>query len=205
MAARAPLPSAGAGTSAPEARSGGKVVYQATVSLDGYLAGPGDPREWAARYAERNPALEAETRATGAVLIGRNTFDAGRRRGPAADGPSHGPDGAGPRLVLTHRPLKGALDDGTRAVSGDLGEAVRLARAVAGEKNVTLLGAEVGSQGLRLGLVDEVLLHLVPVLLGGGVRLFSTDGPCELELERLSLSVAGPVTNLRFRVRRRSS
>ncbi len=192
-------------TSDDDRRTVGKVVYQATVSLDGLLAGSGDPREWAMRYSERNPTLEAAIRTTGAVLVGRNTFDAVRRQARATTGAFPGADWTGPRFVLTHRPLEGVPDDSTRPFSGDLREAVRLAQAAAGEKNVTVLGASVGAQGLRLGVVDEILVHLVPVLLGSGVRFFTNDELPELDLERLSLSVAGPVTNLRFRVRRRSS
>jgi dihydrofolate reductase len=103
-------------------------------------------------------------------------------------------------FVLTHRPPD-EPEGGVTFLSGDLTEAVSTARAAAGGKDLEILGANLASQCLRLGLVDEVLVYVVPVLLGDGVR-FSTSGLGRIDLEPFSNTQAGLVTMLRFRVRR---
>jgi dihydrofolate reductase len=72
------------------------------------------------------------------------------------------------------------------------------AKAAAGEKYVVIFGANVARQCIEAGLVDEVFVHLVPILLGDGVRLFSRQGGDEVHLELTSVSRAVQVTNLRF-------
>lgn len=101
-------------------------------------------------------------------------------------------------FVLTHRP-PGEPEHGVTFLSCDLVEAVATARAAAGGKNLEILGADVAGQCLRRGLVDEVLVYVLPVLLGDGVR-FSTSGLGRIDLEPLSTTQSGPVTMLRFRV-----
>ena len=192
---------AGKAEASDRAKKHGRVVYHASLSLDGFVAGPRDSLEWAFRCPERNPTLDAAIRNTGAVLIGRNSFDAVRGRPPSERHRIYGEDGSIPRFVLTHRPIAGAGAQ-TLPLSTDVGEAVRCALAAADGKDVATIGANVAGQALRLGLVDELLVHLVPSLLGSGVRFYSHDAGGELELDRLSISVSGPVTNLRFGVRR---
>jgi hypothetical protein len=84
-----------------------------------------------------------------------------------------------------------------------LAEAVATARAVAGGKNLEILGADLASQCLQRGLVDEVLVYVLPILLGDGVR-FSTSGLGRIDLEPFSNRQSGPVTMLRFRVRKKA-
>ena len=86
-------------------------------------------------------------------------------------------------------------------LSCGLGEAVATARAAAGGKNLEILGADMASQCLQQGLVDEVLVYVLPVLVGNGVR-FATSGIGRIELEPLSNRQSGPITMLRFRVRK---
>ena len=86
-------------------------------------------------------------------------------------------------------------------LSGDIGDAVATARSAAGGKNLEILGTDVASQCLRRGLVDEILVYVLPVLLGDGVR-FSTPGLGRIDLEALGSTQAGAVTVLRFRVRK---
>jgi dihydrofolate reductase len=78
--------------------------------------------------------------------------------------------------------------------------AVARAREAAGEKNVALFGADVARQGIDSGLLDEIVIHLAPVLLGDGVRLFGGRGAPRVELERTTVAEAGQLTDLRFRV-----
>jgi len=92
-------------------------------------------------------------------------------------------------------------EHGVTFLTCDLAEAVATARAAAGGKSLEILGADLASQCLRLGLVDEVLVYVLPVLLGDGVR-FSTSGLGRIDLEPFANTQSGPVTMLRFRVRK---
>jgi dihydrofolate reductase len=136
--------------------------------------------------------------ATGAMLVGRTTYEVSQRM--AAEETTY--DG-GPLFVLTHRPPD-EPDPHVTFLSGDLAEAVATARAVAGPKNLEVLGADLATQCLQRGLVDEVLVYVLPVLLGDGVR-FSAPGLGRVDLEPLSTTRSGPVTMLRFRVRKRAA
>ena len=80
-------------------------------------------------------------------------------------------------------------------------EAVATARTAAGGKNLEILGADVAAQCLQRGLVDEILVYVLPVLLGDGIR-FSPPGLPRIDLEPVSTTRSGTVTILRFRVRK---
>jgi dihydrofolate reductase len=106
-------------------------------------------------------------------------------------------------FLLTHRPLE-PPDPEVTILSGDIGKAVATALAAAGDKNLELLGADVASQSLRRGLVDEILVYVLPVLLGDGIR-FAPPGLERTDLEPLSSTQSGDATILRFRVRKASA
>ena len=78
--------------------------------------------------------------------------------------------------------------------------ALATAQAAAGDKDVGIFGASLSRQCLQAGLLDEVVIHLAPVLLGGGVRLYGGDGDRRIELERIFVGEAPQLTDLRFRV-----
>ena len=107
----------------------------------------------------------------------------------------------GPIFVLTHRPPDPPDPDVTY-LTGDIGEAVATALEAAGGKNLQILGADVAAQCLRRGLVDEIEVYVVPVLLGEGIRFFSSPGLERIDLEPLVSTQSGAVTILRFRVRK---
>jgi dihydrofolate reductase len=172
----------------------GKVVVNRAMSLDGFIAGPDDAMDWIGEYF-RDDRFPEVMSATGAMLVGRGTHEVGKRM--RASGVDTDYDG-GPVFVLTHRPPD-EPEQGVTFLSCDLAEAVATARAAAGGKNVEILGADVASQCLQRGLVDEVLVYVLPVLLGDGVR-FSTSGLGRINLEALGNRQSGPVTMLRFRV-----
>ena len=81
-------------------------------------------------------------------------------------------------------------------------EAVAIARRAAGDRGVVVLGANVARQCLEAGLLDEVLVHVAPVLLGDGVRLLDRPGGAPVTLERISVHENGQLTALRFAVPR---
>ena len=107
---------------------------------------------------------------------------------------------SGPMFLLTHRPLE-RPDPEVTILSGDIGEAVATALDAAGGKNLEVLGADVAGQCLQRGLVDEILVYVLPVLLGDGIR-FSSPGLARTDLEPLSSTRSGDATILRFRVRK---
>ena len=100
--------------------------------------------------------------ATGAMLVGRGTYEVAKRMSDE----DTDYDG-GPVFVLTHQP-PAEPDQGVTFLTCDLAEAVTTARAAAGGKNLEILGADLASQCLQRGLVDEVLVYVLPVLLGDG-------------------------------------
>jgi dihydrofolate reductase len=173
-----------------------RVVVNRSMSLDGFIAGPDHAMGWVLEFNQY--AFPEVMAATGAMLIGRGTHEAARRMAPG----DTDYDG-GPVFVLTHRPPD-EPEPGVTFLTGDLAEAVATARAAAGGRNLEILGADLASQCLRRGLVDEVLVYVLPVLLGDGVR-FSTPGLGRIDLEPAGSAQSGPVTMLRFRVRRPGS
>jgi dihydrofolate reductase len=185
-----------------------RVVLDVSMSLDGFAAGPnvreeepmGDGGErlhaWMAGDGpdgQIDADVRREADATiGAAVIGRRTFDLGL--GPWGGTPWPGI----PSFVVTHRPRPDLVGDngGIFAFDG-LEAAVRRAKQAAQGKDVWVLGADVARHVLRARLLDEVRLHLVPLLLGAGTRLF--DGE-RAELIPAGKPVTGTVTHLRFRV-----
>jgi dihydrofolate reductase len=183
----------------------GKVVVNRAMSLDGFIASRGHVMDWGdgrqlADFVAPG-AIADIAAATGAMLIGRRTYDVGRRMAAAKPG-SYDYPFFGPFFLLTHRPPQ-PPDPGVTVLTGDIGEAVATALDAAGGKNLEILGANVAGQCLRRGLVDEILVYVLPVLLGDGVR-FSSPGLARVDLEPVNSTRSGAVTILRFRVSKES-
>ncbi len=103
-------------------------------------------------------------------------------------------------FVLTHEAPDDEEDPTITFLSGDVRKAVATALEAARGKNVLVIGANVARQCIEEGLVDEILVHLAPLLLGDGVRLFDRPGAAPVDLETTSVTQAGQLANLRFRV-----
>jgi dihydrofolate reductase len=201
-----------------------KVVISLTMSLDGFIAGPGDDFDhplgtrngmklfdWYtsgagpgvnndARFKPKgkNQEVVEELFATaGASLTGRRTYDiAGGWNG------THPVNGV-PVVVLTHRPPNVVPQGKSKfTFTDDVAEAVRVAKAAAGDKDVGIAGASVAQQCLKAGLVDEIYIHIAPMLLGDGVRLFDHLGDDSIDLEFIDAITTPEATHLRYRVRR---
>jgi len=173
------------------------------MSLDGFIAAAGHVMDWGAGrqlpdFVGRDEFHEIAA-ATGAMLVGRRTSDVGDRMQAEKPGSVDYPF-SGPVFVLTHRPPEPPNPHITY-LSGDIGEAVATARNAADGKNLEILGADVAAQCLQRGLVDEILVYVLPVLLGDGVRFSPPDLP-RIDLEPVSATSSGSVTILRFRVRK---
>jgi dihydrofolate reductase len=170
-----------------------------TISLDGYIAGPHDSMDWAFAHG-RPTALADETRdRLGAILAGRRWYELANERWNGVDG-IYGGAYAGPVFVLTHSAPRDGADPRVRFISGEIEEAVATAQSAAGEKDVGIFGGSLSRQCLGVGLLDEIVLHVAPVLLGGGVRLFGDGNDERVELERVSVGAAEGLNDLRFRV-----
>ncbi|HWG02390.1 MAG TPA: dihydrofolate reductase family protein [Trebonia sp.] len=179
----------------------GKVVVNRSMSLDGFIAGRGHAMDWIFEFMAPDAFPEIAA-ATGAMLIGRGTYEVASRMSAAGEPAreEYGGGWHGPEFVLTHKPPE-PPDPEVTFLTCDIEEAVATARAAAGGKNLEILGADVAGQCLRRGLVDEILVYVLPVLLGDGVR-FSPTGLPRIDLEPVASTRSGAVTVLRFRVPR---
>ena len=189
-----------------------KVTCDISMSLDGFITGSnegvGNPlgddqgrlHDWMiARRTDADAEILDEVYATtGAILIGRRMFDVGEE--PWGDPPPFHM----PVFVLTHEAREPIPKQGGTTytfVTDGVEVAVEQARAAAGHMNVGVWGgANILQQCLKVGLVDEMQIHLVPVLLGAGVRLFEALGPRPIELKTTRSIVTPSATHLRFAV-----
>jgi dihydrofolate reductase len=173
----------------------GRVLWHITMSLDGFIAGPGDNMAWLGDYLGPNPTADEVLAQIGALLIGHRSYQLAKTE----EGKPYGGAWTGPMFVLTHDAPEHAAA-GFTFLSGDLDQAVATAKAAAGDNYVVIFGATTAQECLDAGLLDEVLVHLAPVLLGDGVRLFDRPGGTNVKLERISLTDSPRVTNLWLRV-----
>lgn len=175
-------------------------LYSATMSLDGYIAGPGGDMSWLTAYIGPNPAAEKLIDRVGAVLVGNRTFggDDPHRGDAEREGKVFGGGWEGPQFVLTHHPPATPVPGITFVT--DLDAAVAAAGEAAGDRCVNVIGADVARQCLAAGVLDEIHVFLAPILLGDGVRLFAEPGGARVPLERVEVTEAPLATGLRLRV-----
>ncbi len=168
----------------------GSTVLYVTVSVDGYAAAPGDDLSRLHRWLDDAAPPDVDPvaaelierfRRAGAIIFGRRTWDAGQE--PWGDDDVF----SSPVFVMTHEQRSPEARNGTvfTFLSGEPAAALADAREAAGGAEVVIMGSpQTAQQFLRDGLVDELLLHVVPVLLGGGIRLFDAlPEPTELRLQ----------------------
>jgi dihydrofolate reductase len=201
----------------------GKVSTGLSMSLDGFIAGPNDGPErplgeggmrlfaWYAggdteyrlpgtemvfKVSPQSADLLREAHSKmGAFVTGRRTFD-------ITNGWGGSPPLGVPTFVVTHTVPQEWVYEGSpyTFVTDGVESAVEQAKAVAGDKDVAVGAASIAQQCIRSGLLDEIHIDLVPVLLGGGIRLFDHLGTGPIELERVRVVEAPDVTHLTFRV-----
>jgi dihydrofolate reductase len=181
--------------------SDGEVLVHRSMSLDGFIAGPEYEMDWLFEYEEPESALGVIS-TVGAMLAGRNTWEVGQRDTGKPSGAAYGGAWSGAEFVLTHRPPTGISERGVTFLSGDIRDVVAAAKQAAGAKLVEVLGADVAAQCLEHGLVDQIFVHILPVLLGDGVRLFPPRPGARVDLEPIGVTSSGQVASLRFRVLR---
>ena len=179
------------------------LLYSATMSLDGFIAGPGGDMSWLAGDFGPNPIVSELLESVGALLIGNRTFHGDDpNRGTEKEG-AYGGAWKGPQFVLTHN-IPDTPVPGITFVD-NLEDAVAASKEAAGGKYVNILGADVARQCLEAGLLDEILVVVAPLLLGAGTRLFDRPGGTNVRLERIRQDEAPKTTNLWYRVAGRSA
>ncbi|MBO0847101.1 MAG: dihydrofolate reductase family protein, partial [Nocardioides sp.] len=161
-----------------------RLLYSCAMSLDGFIAGPGGDMQWLAPHMGPNPVADALVPQIGSLLVGRRTFDGDDpNRGTEHEG-AFGGTWHGPSFVLTHRPPEDPPNDPDLTFVTDLETAVAAAREAAGDRYANVLGADVARQCLGAGDLDEILVWIVPVLLGDGTRLYDWSGGHSVDLVR---------------------
>lgn len=162
------------------------------ISIDGFIAGPGDSLDWlpAPGEGEAEDTFTPFFKEIGAMLMGRRTFDVVSAFG----GPW--PYGDTPVLVATHR-LIATPPATVQAISGSIAAMVERACQAAGHRDVYLDGGALVRAALDEDLVDEITLTVVPKVLGSGVSLFAGVAPAELRLVS-SREIGGGMVQLRY-------
>ena len=183
----------------------GKVLWHTMMSLDGFIAGPNDDMQWVFGVdGGPGQTVDEVLRSTGALLVGRRTQDVEDRLQPGFYGGAF----RGPFFVLRHNPpsqppvVKGVAG---RFLDVGIEEAVGVAKEAADGGDVVVLGANVARQCLETGLLDEIIVHVAPVLVGDGVRLFERAGGAAVKLEPIFSAEEGQTTVLRYSIRRGSA
>ena len=188
-----------------------RVICDMSMSLDGYVTGPNDSREnplgeggedlhdWVFDGAadEDRALLQELVDSVGAVVMGRTSCEKNEGDGGWGDG---GPLGDTPCFVVTHHAPTRAYAPVFTFVTDGVEAAIAQASEAAGGKEVHLFGATVMQQALPLGLVDELRVHVMPVLIGAGTPLFASLDSA-IGLERTHVLATPSATHLRYRVR----
>ncbi|WP_280231697.1 dihydrofolate reductase family protein [Nocardia cyriacigeorgica] len=173
--------------------AGGKVLWHFSMSLDGFVAGPNHSMDWM-RGTARPGIVEEYVETTGAVLGGRSGWDV--YPDPTA---IYGGAWQGPVFVLTHHPEDAAPAAGVTFLNCDVAEAVRIGLEAAAGKNLEVFSPTIGRQLLERGLIDEIDIHIAPVLLGDGIRLFDNPGGTPIPLALANGDDPDAEVNLRYR------
>lgn len=189
----------------------GRIIVDVSVSLDGFMAGPnvstaypmgerGDQlHRWlfsAGPNGTDSKVVKALLDGIGAAVLGRRTFDIG------FDEWDQQTPFPAPTFVVTHRakdPLLTSTGTFTFVTQG-AAAAVEQAGVAAGEKNVAVMGGELTQELMRLGLIDELHIHMIPLLLGEGLRLFDNLDRKQIELELVETTPSVEVTHLVYRL-----
>jgi dihydrofolate reductase len=202
----------------------GKVHADMSMSLDGFVAGPNagphnalgdgghriqqwqyDLESWRERQSREGGQINQDDEVfkerssrNGAYVMGRRMFDEGEVGWPDP------PPFRAPVFVLTRHAREPWVRQGGTTftfVTDGIESALDQARAAAGEKDIQIAGgADIVGQFIEAGMLDELQIHLAPVLLGNGVRLFEHTGPEHVELESTRVIDSPKVTHLRYRV-----
>jgi dihydrofolate reductase len=185
----------------------GKVILDMAMSLDGFIAGPNGAdvglHDWyfapAGQVAKGDAKVVAESINTlGAIILGRRTYDLGEQQDGFVDNPH-----TATHFVLTHEAPKRVAKGNTKFVfvADGIESALEQAKAAARDKDVAIGGgANNAQQYLKAGLLDAIQIHLAPILIGEGIRLFDHLGATPIKLESTRVIASPRVTHLLYSV-----
>ncbi len=186
----------------------GKVIFDISMSLDGFItagdarpeAGLGDGGERLHEWGFDNPSPRSQEfmdwyAKTGAIVFGRVTYDHSISNW-GADGPS----GAHriPTIIVAHDVPQGGPEGGVYVFVSSIEAALERAKALAGNKDIYVGGANVAAQFIKLGYIDEIVLHIVPVLFGNGTHLLSALNDEHVQLELVEAVETKEAVHLRY-------
>ena len=187
----------------------GKVIYDMSMSLDGFItaenvrpeAGLGDEGEqlhnWGFNSTDpRNHEITKAWSTMGAVIFGKTTYDLAIQFW-GANGPTG--DAHVPTVIISHKVPKDIPDNSVYTFVDSIEAAYETAKKLAGDKDIGLQGGNIAQQFIERDLVDEIFIHLVPVLFGGGIRLIESLKE-HVQLESIETIQTKEATHLRFRV-----
>jgi dihydrofolate reductase len=172
----------------------GKVLWGFTMSLDGFVAGPHHEMDWMTGFTAQPDLIDEYIKTTGAVLAGRDGFDSA-----IGDSRPWGGKWAGPIFVLTHHPHDAPPTPDITFLSCPIEEAVRIGLQAAAGKHLAVFSPNIGAQLLERGLIDEIDIHVAPILLGDGIRLYHNPGKAPIRLHRLDSADPTAAARVRYR------
>ncbi len=158
----------------------GKTILYMATSFDGYVAGPHDEVDWMDKYSDVEYGFKDFLATVGAIIMGRRTYDLGVEKQWFSQYDYKSPI----VVVSSNRPATPSKDADFTFVTEGIEAAHILAKEKAGRKNIYIFGgANIAQQYLQAGLIEEIYIGLVPIILGGGKRLF------ENVIKRINLSL----------------
>ena len=172
----------------------GRVTWGFTSSLDGFIAGPNHDMSWMSGLGSLSEGTVEDLASKVAVIIsGRRGYDAAKAQADERDeltSEAYGGAWSGTEFILTHHPEELADDPNVTAMNCTIAEAVDRAQAIAGERDIQIISADIARQALEVDLIDELQIFVAPVFLGDGTRIFDVPGGRRVDWELVEIDEA---------------
>ncbi|MCF2570565.1 dihydrofolate reductase family protein [Brevibacterium sp. UCMA 11754] len=157
-----------------------RVTWGFTSSLDGFITGPNHDMSWMAGLGSLSDGTVEDLASQVAIIIsGRRGYDAAKAQAAERDemtSEAYGGAWEGTEFILTHRPEELAEDTTITALNCSIAEVVDRAQAIAGDRDIQIISADIGRQALEVDLIDEMQVFVAPIFLGDGTRIFDVPG-----------------------------
>ena len=157
-----------------------RVTWGFTASLDGFITGPNHDMSWMSGLGSLADGTVEDLASQVAVIIsGRRGYDAAKAQAAERDeltSEAYGGAWDGTEFILTHRPEELAEDTTITALNCSIAEVVDRAQAIAGDRDIQIISADIGRQALEVDLIDEMQVFVAPIFLGDGTRVFDVPG-----------------------------
>lgn len=168
----------------------GRVTWGFTSSLDGFITGPNHDMSWMSGLGSLSEGTVEDLASQVAVIIsGRSGYDAAKAQADERDeltSEAYGGAWSGTEFILTHRPEELADDASVTAMNCSIAEAIDRAQAIAGDRDIQIISADIARQALEVDLIDEMQIFVAPVFLGDGTRIFDVPGGRRVDWELIA-------------------